>query len=117
MRYQKTRDFPKREQKVQYNEEAIRRHKQNHIGWFVIISNKTKDATEALRSYRQKDVIEKGFDDLKNDLDMRRLGIHSNTSMEGRIFIQFVLLILTTCLKGMVVESIYQHTYHCWNTR
>lgn len=34
------RDFPKRERKVQYNEEAIRRHKQNHIGWLVIISNK-----------------------------------------------------------------------------
>ncbi len=99
------RDFPKRERKVQYNEEAIRRHKQNHIGWLVIISNKTKDATEALRSYRQKDAIEKGFDDLKNDLDMKRLGIHSNSAMEGRIFIQFVSLILTTYLRGIMEKQ------------
>lgn len=88
------RDFPKRERKVQYNEDAVYMHKQNHIGWLVIISNKTKDATEALRSYRQKDAIEKGVDDLKNDLDMKRLRIHSNTAMDGRIFIQFVALIL-----------------------
>ncbi len=80
---------------MQYNEEAIRRHKRNHIGWLVIISNRTKDACEALYSYRQKDAIEKGFDDLKNDLDMKRLRIHSNATMEGRIFIQFVSLVLT----------------------
>ena len=43
----------------------------------------------------QKDAIEKGFDDLKNDLDMKRLRIHSNATMEGRIFIQFVSLVLT----------------------
>lgn len=106
------RDFPKRERKVQYNEEAIRRHKQNHIGWLVIISNKTKDATEALRSYRQKDAIEKGFDDLKNDLDMKRLRIHSNTAMEGRIFIQFVALILTTYLRGIMKKQGWDRSHN-----
>ena len=55
-----------------------------------------------MRSYRQKDAIEKGFDDLKNDLDMKRLRIHSNTTMEGRIFIQFVSLVLTTYLKNIM---------------
>lgn len=95
------KDFLKRKRSVQYNEEAISKHKQNHIGWFVIMSNKTKDATEALRSYRKKDAIEKGFDDLKNDLDMRRLRIHSNAAMEGRMFIQFISLVLTTYLKSL----------------
>lgn len=101
-RYFFVRDFPKRGRKVQYNEDAIRSHKQNHIGWFVMISNKTRDAAEALHSYRQKDAVEKGFDDLKNDLDMKRLRIHSNAAMEGRIFIQFVSLVLTTYLKGVM---------------
>jgi len=98
------KDLPKRGRKVQYNEEAISKHKENNIGWFVMISNKTKDAAEALRAYRQKDVVEKGFDDLKNDLDMKRLRIHSNASMEGRIFIQFIALILTTYLKNIMEE-------------
>lgn len=98
------RDFPKRGRKVAYNEEAISKHKQNNIGWFVMISNKTKDAAEALRAYRQKDAVEKGFDDLKNDLDMKRLRIHSNAAMDGRIFIQFIALILTAYLKSILEE-------------
>lgn len=77
-------------------------HKENNIGWFVLISNDIKDAAEALRAYRQKDAVEKNFDDLKNDLDMKRLRIHTNATMEGRIFIQFVSLILTTYLKGVM---------------
>lgn len=98
------KDLPKRGRKVEYNEGAISKHKQNSIGWFVMISNKTKDAAEALRAYRQKDAVEKGFDDLKNDLDMKRLRIHSNATMEGRIFIQFIALILTTYLKNVMEE-------------
>ncbi len=50
-------------------------------------------------------MIEKGFDDLKNDLDMKRLRIHSNTAMERRIFIQFVSLILITYLKGIMEKQ------------
>lgn len=58
-----------------------------------------------MRPYRQKDAVEKGFDDLKNDLDMKRLRIHSNAAMEGRIFIQFVSLILTTYLRGIMEKQ------------
>lgn len=97
--------YPKRARKVEYNEEMIRQHKQNTIGWFVLISNDIKDAADALRTYRQKDAVEKNFDDLKNDLDMKRLRIHSNAAMEGRIFIQFVSLVLTTYLKGIMEKN------------
>lgn len=99
------KDLPKRGRKVMYNEDAIRRHRQSSLGWFVMISNKTKDATEALRSYRQKDAVEKGFDNLKNDLDMKRLRIHSNAALEGRIFIQFIALILTSYLHGIMEKQ------------
>lgn len=36
---------------------------------------------------------------------MKRLRIHSNTAMEGRIFIQFVSLILTTYLRGIMEKQ------------
>ncbi len=75
---------------MDYNEEAISKHKRNHIGWFVLVSNHIKDTTKALEVYRSKDAVEKCFDDLKNDLDMKRLRIHSAAAMEGRIFIQFI---------------------------
>jgi len=97
--------YPKRGRRIEYNEEAIRRHKKNTIGWFVLISNDLKDAAEALCIYRLKDAVEKNFDDLKNDLDMKRLRIHSNAAMEGRIFIQFVSLILTTYLRGIMEKN------------
>ena len=97
--------YPKRRRKIEYNEDAIREHKENNIGWFVLISNDIKDAAEALRAYRLKDAVEKNFDDLKNDLDMKRLRIHTNATMEGRIFIQFLSLILTTYLKGVMDKN------------
>ena len=90
---------------VDYNEEAISRHKKNHIGWFVLVSNHVKDKTKALEVYRNKDAVEKCFDDLKNDLDMKCLRIHSATAMEGRIFIQFIALLIITRLKQVMNEA------------
>ncbi len=49
--------------------------------------------------------MEKSFDDLKNDLDMKRLRIHSNAAMEGRIFLQFVSLVLTSYLRGILEKN------------
>ena len=91
--------------KAAYNEEAITEHKRSFTGWFVMMSNDVKDKVEALEIYRQKDAVEKNFDDLKNDLDMKRLRIHSNAAMDGRIFLQFLALILTTRLK----QVMHQH--------
>lgn len=55
--------------------------------------------------YRSKDAVEKNFDDLKNDLDMKRLRIHTQSTMDGRIFIQFIALILITKLKEVMREN------------
>ncbi|MBR6305352.1 MAG: hypothetical protein IKR38_01045, partial [Bacteroidales bacterium] len=63
-----------------------------------------KDPSQALTVYRQKDAVEKGFDDLKNDLDMKRLRIHSEAAMDGRIFLQFLAHILVTRIKVVMNE-------------
>ena len=99
------KDTPKRGRKVEYNEEAIASYKKNHVGWFVLISNKIKDAAEALSVYRRKDAVEKEFDDLKNDLDMKRLRMHTPRSVEGRLFIQFLASILTSWLRNKLREA------------
>ena len=64
-----------------------------------------KDKVKALEIYRSKDAVEKNFDDLKNDLDMKRLRIHTQSTMDGRIFIQFIALILITKLKEVMREN------------
>ena len=94
------KDHPKRGRQISYNDKASINYKDNIAGWFVMISNCIKDTKDALYIYRYKDVVEKNFDDLKNALDMKRLRMHSNKTMEGRIFLQFIALILFTYLRN-----------------
>ena len=98
------KETPVRGLQVAYDEEAISYHKKNRIGWFVLATNDIKDKVKALEIYRTKDAVEKNFDDLKNDLDMKRLRMHTQAAMDGRIFIQFIALILTTRLKEIMRE-------------
>jgi transposase len=106
--YQKffrVKETPKRGRKVEYNQEAIDDHRENTTGWFVLVTNDIKDPVNALEIYCMKDAAEKAFDDLKNDLDCKRLRIHSNQAMEGRLFIQFVALILSARIKHIMNEA------------
>jgi len=106
--YQKffhVKETPKRGRKVEYNQAAIDNHRKNTTGWFVLISNDVKDPVKALEIYRLKDTAEKAFDDLKNDLDCKRLRIHSTQAMEGRLFIQFIALILSAKIKHKMNEA------------
>lgn len=47
----------------------------------------------------QEDVVEKCFDDLKNQLDMKCLRMHSSATVDGRLFIQFIALIYISALR------------------
>jgi len=63
-------------------------------GFFCLLSsNTTLTSTEVLRVYRRKDVIEKGFDDLKNHIDMKRMHTHTGSTTEGKLFCAFIALI------------------------
>ena len=99
------RETPVRGIKAEYNEDAITEHRQNRIGWFVLATNDIRDKVRALEVYRNKDSVEKCFDDLKNDLDMKRIRMHSAAAMEGRIFIQFISLLITARLKQVMNEA------------
>lgn len=74
-------------------------------GYFVVISNDIKNANEALEIYRNKDVVEKSFDNLKNELDLSRLRIHSDKAMDGRIFIGFIALILQSHIHRIMKDK------------
>lgn len=67
----------------------------SRCGFFLIGETDFKKTTaEILEIYRRRDVIEKSFDNLKNDLDMRRLHVHSEEAAEGKAFIAFLALIV-----------------------
>jgi transposase len=77
------KETPKRGRRVIRNAEAITAARRQYVGYFAILTTKFKDPLDCLRVYREKDVIEKTFDDLKNELDMKRLRVHSSKNMKG----------------------------------
>ena len=52
------------------------------------------------RVYRDKDAVEKCFYELKNQLDMKRLRMHSSATVDGRLFVQFISLICSAALRN-----------------
>ena len=63
---------PKRGVKVTYNDEAISQYISRYCGFQALLSNAIKDPIKGLQIYRDKDVVEKSFDNLKNQLDMKQ---------------------------------------------
>ena len=96
---------PVRGMKVAYNHEAVHQYIKRYAGFQAIFTTRFKDPVEALRVYRDKDIIEKCFDDLKNSLDMKRLRMHSIETVDGRLFVQFIALILTSALRRAMRQS------------
>ena len=90
---------------VMPNDEAILAFQNKYAGYSVIISNDLKDPVEALMVYRAKDRVEKSFDNLKNDLDGKRLRVRSEWAMEGRMFVQFLSLILASYIQRVMREK------------
>jgi len=74
-------------------------------GWMVIASNFITDAKEAIKIYREKDIVEKGFQRLKNSLDLGRLRVHSETAMQNKVFIGFISLILLSGIHNVMVDN------------
>ena len=70
-----------------------------------MITNDVKDPVKALEIYRRKDTVEKSFDNLKNDFHCKRLRIHSSQTMDGRLFIQFIALILSGKIQLTMNEA------------
>jgi transposase len=70
-----------------------------------LLSNGINDPLEVLQIYRDKDVVEKCFDDLKNQLDMKRLRMHSSATVDGRLFVQFIALIYISALRKEMRKS------------
>jgi transposase len=56
-------------------------------GWVILISNHIDNAQEALHIYRAKDVVEKGFLRMKSCLDLARLRVHSDESMQNKFLL------------------------------
>jgi len=100
---------PKRGVSVEVKEDVVNAVKR-YYGFFVLISNDTMNSIEALEIYRNKDVVEKAFGNLKERLNMRRLLVSSERNLDGKLFIEFIALIyLSYIKKQMQTQEMYKH--------
>jgi transposase len=73
-----------------------------YCGYFCIPSNTEANKSEILSLYGKKDVIEKGFDDVKNHIDMKRIHTHSEETTTGKLFCAFIASIAVSQMAGPV---------------
>lgn len=103
-KYFEVKSTPVRGTKVVAREEALAGAKRNY-GYFALLSNETKEAHEALEIYRNKDLVEKAFDNLKERLNLRRPAVSSEQSLDGKLFVQFIALIFLSYITRKMQEN------------
>jgi transposase len=103
-KYFKIKSTPVRGTTVIAKEDAIAETKRNY-GYFVLLSNEVKDAVKAIEIYRNKDLVEKAFHNLKERLNFRRTAVSSEQSLDGKLFVQFIALIFLSYIKKKMQDK------------
>jgi len=84
----------------------------NRMGKTIILTNDSDLGREDLLSlYRRKDVLEKMFDVIKNELECRRLKVSSREAVEGRLFLSYLSLIIHSALSQIMKEQDLYKSY------
>ena len=98
------RESPKRGLSLSYKQDAINAARERY-GFFTLISNEVKDPITAIRLYRMRDVVEKAFWNIKERLNLKRTLTSSESSLEGKLFVEFVALIYLSYIKNKMEEA------------
>lgn len=77
----------------------------NKMGKFILLYRGEFSWDECLALYRSKDVVEKGFDVLKNDIELMPANLKTNSSLRGYLFVAFIALILRMKLMKMMRDA------------
>lgn len=86
-----------------------------NMGTTIMLTNDSLLSPDnMLALYRQKDYLEKIFDSLKNEFDGKRLRGSTKDTIEGRLFLKFIGLILYSALANTMRE---QHLFQQYSIR
>jgi len=77
----------------------------SRFGYFVLLSNEIKSPEMALEIYRNKDVVEKAFGNIKERLNCKRMLVSSDASLEGKLFVEFIALIYLSYIKKRMGDN------------
>ena len=103
-KYFEIKETPKRGVSISYKQKVIDAARERY-GFFVLISNEVKDPITALSLYRMRDVVEKAFWNVKERLNLRRTLTSSESSLEGKLFVEFIALIYLSYIKNKMEET------------
>ena len=70
----------------------------NRFGKTILISATKRNWDEVLSLYRERDEVEKRFNDLKNELETMPLRVHRIETLQGLLFVFFISLVLRAIL-------------------
>ena len=76
---------------IRFNTREIREAKKLN-GVFVLVSNRERDAFEALRKYRKREWIEDFFEEYKQRVGGRKHRVWDDLTLDGKKLVQFVAL-------------------------
>jgi len=80
-------------------EEALKRSITGKEGFFALVSNKDFSVHEALRFYREKDCVEKIFNSMKNEINLRPTRVWTQEEIYGSILIVFLAQLIISLLR------------------
>lgn len=103
-RYFSVKETPARGIRVTANQNAMDDAK-SRFGYFVLLSNEVKESDRALGLYRNRDVVEKAFGNIKDRLNCKRMLVSSDASLEGKLFVEFIALIYLSYIKKKMTDN------------
>ena len=109
-KYFEIKEMPKKGISLTVKQDAVDAAHERY-GFFVLISNEVKDPVTALSLYRMRDVVEKAFWNVKERLNLRRTMTSSESSLEGKLFVEFVALIYLSYIQKKMEEKGLFATY------
>ena len=74
-------------------------YEKNIAGKFLIVTNTEKSAIEIMKTYKELQIVENAFDEIKNFLDVRPLEHHKKSRVKAHVFV---------CVLGFLIESIIE---------
>jgi transposase len=76
-----------------------------YTGWLITLSNQAYNPSNVINIYRSKDVVEKGFEHLKERLENRRIRVHSLKKMDSKLFISFIAHIILCHINKVMQDN------------
>jgi transposase len=83
------------------------------MGIFAFVTNTDYSSEKIISIYKNRGLIEICFDNIKNELDSRKLKVHNEYSLNGRVFLSFVSAIIRTKIFNVIKQ--YKTKYDSTN--